>query len=266
MKPNAAVAIEPSPEAGLLTVGPIGDPVGSGREMAMDSTGLDDLARQLDAAADRDRAHRAFGSLAEVSGAARWALAEMRRGGEGGFVFDVLASSSAGGDAPIRTVGPCAEDRVLARTWRARDAIELRPSSAGASIAAGLEALLGAVADAAIAVLPIDSPDPSRRVLGVAAAGEGADIRVLRRGFALYGAFFARLRKEANLPTRVDLSRREIEVLQRCAHGLKTDAIAAELEVSAHTVREHIDRARLKLDARNLSHAVALAMRAGLIR
>lgn len=266
MKPNAAFAIEPSPETGLPTVGTTGDPVDSGREMAMDSTGLDELARLLDAATDRDWAHRAFGSFAEASGATRWALAEMRRGGEGGYVFDVLASSAAAGDAPIGTVGPCTEDRVLARTWRARDVIEVRPSSAGASVAAGLEALLGDVADAAIAVLPIDSPDPSRRVLGVAAAGEGVDIRVLRRGFALYGAFFARLRREANLPMRVDLSRREIDVLQRCAHGMKTDAIATELEVSAHTVREHIDRARLKLGARNLSHAVALAMRAGLIR
>lgn len=265
MQPNAAFAIESSPETGLLPAGPTGDPVGSARELAMDSTELDELARLLDAATDRDWAHRAFGSFAEASGATRWALAEMRRGGEGGYVFDVLASSPAAGDAPIRTVGPCAEDRGLARTWRARQAFELRTSSAGASVAAGLEALLGDVADAAVAVLPIDSPDPSRRVLGVAAAGEGADIRVLRRGFALYGAFFARLRREANLPTRVDLSRREIDVLQRCAHGMRTDAIASELEVSAHTVREHIDRAKQKLGARNLSHAVALAMRAGLI-
>lgn len=232
----------------------------------MDAIGFDELARDLEAAPGTEAAHRAFEAFSGRCGGSRWMLAEMRRGGEGRYVFDVLASSSAGAGAPLRTVGPFADDRVLARMWRARETLALSPSPVESSVSEISAALLGGADVSAVSVFPLECPDPSRRVVGASALGAAADFRTMQRGFALYAAFFARLRREAYLPMRIDLSPREIDVLQRCAHGMRASAIATALEVSAHTVREHTDRARVKLDARNLSHAVALAMRAGLIR
>ncbi|MFC6047089.1 response regulator transcription factor [Methylobacterium hispanicum] len=224
------------------------------------------LAHVLRSTSDMAAAHLAFHSFAATAGASAWALAAMRRSGEGGFLFDVLASWRAEDGAASGTVGPCENDGALARTWRTRKAIELHAAEIRPPEVEGVLALLGEVVVESVAVLPVDGPDPSRRLIGLAPAGEGVDLGSIHRGFEVYVAFFARLRREANLPERTDLSRREIEILQRCAFGMKTETIAAALEVSAHTVREHLDRARIKLDARNLTHAVALAMRAGLIR
>lgn len=85
-------------------------------------------------------------------------------------------------------------------------------------------------------------------------------------GLRLYGAFFARRKQEANLPRRLDLSRREVAVLQNCAMGMKSDAIAEAEGISPHTVKDYLERVRIKLEARTIAHAVALAMRAKLIR
>lgn len=229
----------------------------------MDAAGL---AHVLRSTSDTVAAHFAFQSFASASGASAWALAEMRRSGEGGFLFDVLASSRTEDPVASGTLGPCEGDGVLARTWRTRKVMELHAAEVRPAGVDGVLALLGDVGVEGVAVLPVDGPDPSRRLIGLAPSGEGIDLGSIHRGFEVYVAFFARLRREANLPARTDLSRREIEVLQRCAYGMKAETIAAELGVSAHTVREHLDRARIKLDARNLTHAVALAMRAGLIR
>jgi DNA-binding NarL/FixJ family response regulator len=64
---------------------------------------------------------------------------------------------------------------------------------------------------------------------------------------------------------RSPLSQRETEVLQHLADGLTTDAVARELFLSAATVRSYAETAMQKLDSRNRTHAVAAAIRDGLI-
>lgn len=61
------------------------------------------------------------------------------------------------------------------------------------------------------------------------------------------------------------LSAREREILERVSRGLDGPAIAEELVVSPATVRTHIGNAIRKLGAHSRAHAVAVAMRRGLI-
>lgn len=60
------------------------------------------------------------------------------------------------------------------------------------------------------------------------------------------------------------LTKREYEVLERLARGLRNDAIAARLGISIKTVQNTISTIFLKLGARDRAHAVSIARDAGL--
>ena len=60
-------------------------------------------------------------------------------------------------------------------------------------------------------------------------------------------------------------STRELQVLQHLSDGLTTDAVARELYLSPATVRTYAEHAMHKLAAHNRVHAVAIALRLGLI-
>ena len=62
------------------------------------------------------------------------------------------------------------------------------------------------------------------------------------------------------------LSRGEVRALEAAAAGLQLPAAAAHLGLSPHTVSFQLKTARWKLLARNTTHAVALAIRAGTIQ
>lgn len=61
------------------------------------------------------------------------------------------------------------------------------------------------------------------------------------------------------------LSSREIDVLRMLARGMDTRDIAIELNYSERTVKKVISSVTTRLQLRNRSHAVAYAMRAGVI-
>lgn len=61
------------------------------------------------------------------------------------------------------------------------------------------------------------------------------------------------------------LTDREIEILRLIADGLDTDEIAAELSYSSRTVKNIMYGVTHRLNLRNRPHAVAYAVRAGLI-
>ena len=72
--------------------------------------------------------------------------------------------------------------------------------------------------------------------------------------------------EEPSQPVKLGgLSRREREVLSLIATGATLEQIADDLTVSVSTVRTHARNALRKLGARNRAHAIALAMRYGLI-
>ncbi len=61
------------------------------------------------------------------------------------------------------------------------------------------------------------------------------------------------------------LSSREMEVLQRLAHGKTTAQISSELFISDNTVKTHVRHILEKLEAANRAEAVSKAMQLGLI-
>jgi len=70
---------------------------------------------------------------------------------------------------------------------------------------------------------------------------------------------------EKRAVTGITLSKREHEVLQWAAEGKTEWEIGLILGLSEHTADKFIRSARLKLHAANRTHAVAQAMRLGLI-
>ena len=75
----------------------------------------------------------------------------------------------------------------------------------------------------------------------------------------------------SRLPTprdklRSDLTPRELEILGLLGEGLSNEAIADSLTLSLHTVRNHVQRVIMKLNAHSKLEAVARGLRAGLIQ
>lgn len=66
-------------------------------------------------------------------------------------------------------------------------------------------------------------------------------------------------------PAGPGLSDREMEVLQLIATGATNREIAAELNLSPHTVKEHTSTVYRKLEVRNRAEAVQRAQRLGLL-
>lgn len=62
-----------------------------------------------------------------------------------------------------------------------------------------------------------------------------------------------------------ELSAQELNCLELLSRGMRQDAIAERLHVSDSTVKSALSRACQKLGARTTTHAVALAVRHGLI-
>jgi DNA-binding CsgD family transcriptional regulator len=62
-----------------------------------------------------------------------------------------------------------------------------------------------------------------------------------------------------------EASARELEALRYTSHGLDRAQCADAMNVSPETVKTHLEIARLKLRAKTTPHAVAIALRLGLI-
>jgi two-component system nitrate/nitrite response regulator NarL len=64
---------------------------------------------------------------------------------------------------------------------------------------------------------------------------------------------------------RPQLSDRELEILSLVAHGLSTPEIAAELQLSSATVKNHLQKIYDRLDVSDRTSAVVTALRRGLL-
>ncbi|MDQ6683907.1 MAG: helix-turn-helix transcriptional regulator, partial [Pseudomonadota bacterium] len=62
-----------------------------------------------------------------------------------------------------------------------------------------------------------------------------------------------------------DLTPRERQVLVAMSHGLGNREIGGSLGISAHTAKFHVAQIIAKLQAQSRAHAVAKALRAGLV-
>ena len=66
--------------------------------------------------------------------------------------------------------------------------------------------------------------------------------------------------------TATNLTPRECEVLRWVANGKSAWEIGEILEITKRTVDEHVQTAVRKLGAANRTHAVAIALRGGIIK
>ncbi len=104
-------------------------------------------------------------------------------------------------------------------------------------------------AGASAYVAKTSSPDAIRNAVE-AAAGAGSFVDPAAKG---------------NSSGRPALTRRQRQTLQLVADGHSTSEVAHRLHLSAETVRTHTKATLQRLDARDRAHAVAIALRTGLI-
>ena len=95
-------------------------------------------------------------------------------------------------------------------------------------------------------------------------------VATARDTLQLMGMYFhARVEAALKPPVSLDpsspLSQREAECLAWTSRGRTMDQIGQILGVKTRTIAFHLDSARAKLGAENVAHAVALALRRGLI-
>jgi DNA-binding NarL/FixJ family response regulator len=127
--------------------------------------------------------------------------------------------------------------------------------------------VLPAVECRVVSILPRSAAADGRLVKAVqTAAAGGAELPPNLLGHLLNHA--ERLHKEvlaAHGLTASGLSPREVDVLRLMADGLDTNEIAKNLSYSERTVKNIIYTITNRLHLRNRPHAVAYAMRAGII-
>lgn len=157
----------------------------------------------------------------------------------------VIAITDDSGDpfteiARITTVHP--DCNVLAIT-EAASIIELREA-----IVAGVQSLL--LADCSMEELED----------AITETAEGNRVLAPEVAMQLAGSWTA---EPAN--AEAQLTARELQVLQWLAEGLTNAMIADELDLSARTVKTHVQNLLVKLDARDRTGAVAQGFRRGLI-
>lgn len=93
-----------------------------------------------------------------------------------------------------------------------------------------------------------------------------AAVRAVAKGKMYIDPSVARLVIDASAAgSRAELTDRELEVLRRLALGHTNKQIGAELFISEETVKTHIARLLVKLDADNRAQAIVQALKRGLV-
>jgi len=126
--------------------------------------------------------------------------------------------------------------------------------------------LLTAVGSRVVAILPRQAVTAERLAHGVRAAASGGGVLPPN----LVGELLKhveRLQRDVLTPNGLNagLTPREIDVLRLLAEGLDTTEIAGKLAYSERTVKHVIYAVTRRLKLRNRAHAVAYALRTGMI-
>ena len=112
-------------------------------------------------------------------------------------------------------------------------------------------------------VLPRGSPSAQ---IAAAADAARAGLVATPPAYAADALRFERVGERRSVPPGFDaLTPRERQVLVEMSHGLGNREIGGALGISAHTAKFHVAQIIAKLDAQSRAHAVAKALRAGLV-
>jgi DNA-binding NarL/FixJ family response regulator len=114
-----------------------------------------------------------------------------------------------------------------------------------------------------ITLLPRDAPGG---LIAAAAAAAAAGLVATSRELMAQALRDARLPGTTSTPSHERLTAREAQVLEKLAQGMGNKAIAETLHISTHTAKFHVAQIIAKLDATSRAHAVAKALRAGLLQ
>jgi DNA-binding NarL/FixJ family response regulator len=179
---------------------------------------------------------------------------------------EVLVLDAA--DAETATVSLVVADRVAEESLRAIRALRQRGSSVVLVVVELDDAALVSAIEAGVAALVRRSEATPERLVSVirsAAAGEAAvPPDLLSRLLNQVGALQRQVLSPRGLSFAI-LADREVEVLRLVADGLDTAEIATRLSYSQRTIKTVLHDVTTRLQLRNRSHAVAYALREGLI-
>jgi DNA-binding response OmpR family regulator len=181
----------------------------------------------------------------------------------GGFLTRLLESAGY----RVLTAMSAGEAMVVVR--------EVRPDAAFVDVVMpgrGGYSLCHELRDEIDSALPIiflsgERPDPLDRAAGLIAGGDDYLVKPVHPEELL-----ARLRRlldrtrPRSANAALDLSDREVEILQLIAEGRRASDVAQRLFIAPKTVSSHIQRIFVKLGVHTRAQAVALAYEAGLIR
>ena len=173
-----------------------------------------------------------------------------------------------GDDAGEATVSLVVADRVAEPSLRAIRALRQRGTSVVLMVVEVDDGSLVSAIEAGVAALirrAEATPDRLVAVIRSAAAGEAAvPPDLLCRLLNQVGQLQRQVLAPRGLSFAV-LADREVEVLRLVADGLDTAEIATRLSYSQRTIKTVLHDVTTRLQLRNRSHAVAYALREGLI-
>ena len=109
---------------------------------------------------------------------------------------------------------------------------------------------------------------PTELLAAIRTIAAGDALLSARATQALINRYLSRPDGEPSVPAErlAVLTDRERELVGLVAHGLSNDEIACGLVLSPFTVKTHINRAMIKLYARDRAQLVVLAFQSGLVR
>ncbi|MEU4419881.1 response regulator transcription factor [Actinoplanes sp. NPDC024001] len=110
--------------------------------------------------------------------------------------------------------------------------------------------------------------DPADLVTAIRVVADGEALLSPRATRGLVSRFIHQIRSPAvrRLPALDLVTEREMEILLLVAHGLSNDDIARRLHVSPLTVKTHVNRTMIKLNARDRAQLVVIAYQNDLVR
>jgi len=109
--------------------------------------------------------------------------------------------------------------------------------------------------------------EPAELITAIRTVAEGDALLSPKATQALISQFLSQPTTNAATPERLTvLTQREREVVVLVAGGLSNDEIAAKLFVSPLTAKTHVNRAMMKLHARDRAQLVVIAYQTGLVQ
>lgn len=214
-------------------------------------------------------------ALADAIGATGFSLLFIAAQDETRRMAPVFDSAFPGISALSRALSTPAVDRLARQLsigampvwWRSGDA-GILGSECNVWAHEAASPLAGtALADQPGIAFPVGQENGRAGVVAFYGAGIALDTEALCETHARCFALFAEVAAQrppsgAQLPS---ISKREIECLRLTANGFTSEEIAAELGLSVHTANQYLTSSAHKLNAVSRIHAVAKALRAGLI-